>query len=137
MYVLALRYPQGPVSVSSISEKEKISSPYLEQILNRLKKVNLVSAERGPKGGYQLAKAPEEIMIGEIVKVLENGMDRVYGGAAQGEKSGMHPVVQLVWNKLSQRMKELLDHTSLKDLCDEVKTQGWDELMEHRYTFHI
>lgn len=136
MYILALRYPQGPISVSHISEREKISSPYLEQILNRLKKEGLVEAERGPKGGYRLAKPPEGITIGEIVKVLENGMGRVYDGKSR--KSGAeHPIVHLVWEKISQRMKDLLDHTSLKDLCEEAKKLGVDEQMEHRYTFHI
>jgi len=137
MYVLALRYPQGPTSVSVISEKEKISLPYLEQILNRLKKEGLVGAERGPKGGYRLIKPPEEIMIGEIVKVLENGMGSFYDGKPRKGKSETHPIVSLVWEKISRRMNEILDGTSLKDLREEAKALGLDELMEHRYTFHI
>ena len=136
MYALALRYPQGPISVSVISEKEKISLPYLEQILNRLKKEGLVGAERGPKGGYRLIKPPEEIMIGEIVKVLENGMGSFYDGKPK-KKNELHPIVSLVWEKMFRRMNEILDGTSLKDLCEEVKALGLDELMEHRYTFHI
>ncbi len=137
MYILALRYPQGPVSVSSISEKEKISSPYLEQILNRLKKEKLVGAERGPKGGYRLTRPPEEITIGQIVRVLENGMGNLDGRSPNRTRPKIHPVVELVWEKIAGRMKELLDHTSLKDLCDEVKERGVDAWMEHRYTFHI
>jgi Rrf2 family protein len=124
MYILALRYPQGPISVSTISEKEKISLSYLEQILNRLKKKGLVGAERGPKGGYRLAKSPEEIMIGEIVKVLENGMELFYNGNSKKEKPAPHPVVNLVWEKISRRMKEILDSTSLRDLCNEAKELG-------------
>ena len=137
MYILALRYPQGPISVSTISEKENISLPYLEQILNRLKKKGLVGAARGPKGGYRLAKSPEEICIGEIVKVLENGMEAFYDGHPRKAKAEPHPVVNLVWEKISRRMKEILDATSLRDLCNEAKELGMDELMEHRYTFHI
>ncbi|MBI4436244.1 MAG: Rrf2 family transcriptional regulator [Candidatus Omnitrophica bacterium] len=137
MYALALRYPQGPISVSSIAEKEKISLPYLEQILNRLKKKGLVGAERGPKGGYRLAKPPEAITIGEIVRTLENGLESLYDGKIQNGKNGLHPIVNLVWGKLAQRMKEVLEATSLKELCEEVKRLGLDELMEHRYTFHI
>lgn len=135
MYVLTLRYPQGPVSVSTISEKEKISLPYLEQILNRLKKEGLVGSERGPKGGYQLAKPPEAITIGAIVRALENGMESLDGKIYR--KNGLHPIANLVWGKMTQRMKEVLDRTSLKDLCEEVKALGLDDLMEHRYTFHI
>ena len=137
MYALALRYPQGPLSVSSIALKEKISLPYLEQILNRLKKKGLVAAERGPKGGYRLIKPPEGITIGEIVRILENGMETIYDGKIQNGKNGLHPIVNLVWEKIAQRMKEVLDRTSLKELCDEVKRLGLDDLMEHRYTFHI
>ena len=137
MYILALRYPQGPISVSMISEKERISLPYLEQILNRLKKKGLVGAERGPKGGYRLVKPPEEITIGEIVKVLENGMDAFYDGHPRKKQVDRHPVVDLVWEKLSRRMKEFLDGTSLKDLCEEIKERGMDEFVDHRHTFHI
>ncbi len=126
MYHLAGRYPQGPVSVSRISEKEKISVPYLEQILNRLKKKGLVHAARGPKGGYRLAKSPEAISVGEVVGILENGMAHE-----------LHPIVNLVWEKITTRMKDVLDNTSLKELREEVKRLGLDEAMEHRYTFHI
>ena len=137
MYALALRYPQGPLSVSSIAEKEGISLPYLEQILNRLKKKGLVGAERGPKGGYRLVKPPEAITIGAIVRILENGLESLYDGKVENGKNGLHPIVNLVWGKLALRMKEVLEATSLKELCEEVKRLGLDELMEHRYTFHI
>jgi len=137
MYELALRYPQGPISVSSISEKEKISVSYLEQLLNRLKKRHLVEAERGPKGGYRLSRAPEAITLGDVVRILENGMEAVYNGKPHAGKNGPHPIVTLIWEKMAGRLKEVLDTTTLKDLCDEVKRLGLDEALEHRYTFHI
>ena len=137
MYELALRYPQGPISVSTISDKEKISVSYLEQLLNRLKKRHLVEAERGPKGGYRLSRSPETITLGDVVRVLENGMEAVYDGKPKFGKNGPNPIVTLVWEKMAGRIKEVLDKTTLKDLCDEVKRLGLDELLEHRYTFHI
>ena len=137
MYELALRYPQGPISVSSISEKEKISVSYLEQLLNRLKKRHLVEAERGPKGGYRLSRAPASITLGDVMRVLENGMEAVYDGKPHSGKNGPHPIVTLIWEKMAGRLKEVLDTTTLKDLCEEVKRLGLDEILEHRYTFHI
>ena len=137
MYELALRYPQGPTSVSSISEKEKISVSYLEQLLNRLKKRHLVEAERGPKGGYRLSRPPESITLGDVVRVLENGMDAVYAGKPDPGKNGPNPIVTLIWGKMAGKIKEVLDATTLKDLCEEIKRLGLDELLEHRYTFHI
>ena len=137
MYELALRYPQGPTSVSSISEKEKISVSYLEQLLNRLKKRHLVEAERGPKGGYRLSRSPESITLGDVVRVLENGMDAVYAGKPDSGKNGPNPIVTLIWGKMAGKIKEVLDATTLKDLCEEIKRLGLDELLEHRYTFHI
>ena len=137
MYELALRYPQGPVSVSSISEKEKISVSYLEQLLNRLKKRRLVEAERGPKGGYRLSRAPETITLGDVVRVLENGMEAVYNETPNSGKNGPNPIVTLVWEKMARSIKGVLDSMTLKDLCEEVKRLGLDEILEHRYTFHI
>ena len=137
MYELALRYPQGPISVSSISEKEKISVSYLEQLLNRLKKRRLVEAERGPKGGYRLSRAPETITLGDVVRVLENGMEAVYDEKPTSGKNGPNPIVTLVWEKMARSIKGVLDSMTLKDLCEEVKRLGLDEILEHRYTFHI
>ncbi len=75
MLDLAQRYDQGPVQMGEISKRENISVKYLEQLIIPLKKANFIKSVRGPKGGHMLAKPPEKITVGDIVKILEGGIN--------------------------------------------------------------
>ena len=74
MQDLAQHYEEGPIQIGDIAKRQDISVKYLEQLIIPLKKVNFIKSVRGPKGGHMLAKPPEEITVGEIVKVLEGGI---------------------------------------------------------------
>jgi len=75
MLDLAQRYDQGPVQIGDVSKRENISVKYLEQLIIPLKKANFIKSVRGPKGGHMLAKSPGEITVGEIVSILEGGIN--------------------------------------------------------------
>ncbi len=75
MLDLAQHYDQGPVQIGDISKRENISVKYLEQLIIPLKKANFIKSVRGPKGGHMLAKSPEEITVGDIVRILEGGIN--------------------------------------------------------------
>ena len=75
MLDLAQRYDQGPVQMGEISKRENISVKYLKQLIIPLKKANFIKSVRGPKGGHMLAKPPEEITVGDIVRILEGGIN--------------------------------------------------------------
>ncbi len=75
MLDLAQHYDQGPVQIGAVSKRENISVKYLEQLIIPLKKANFIKSVRGPKGGHMLAKPPEEITVGEIVRILEGGIN--------------------------------------------------------------
>jgi len=75
MLDLAQHYDEGPIQIGYIARRQDISVKYLEQLIIPLKKANFIKSVRGPKGGHMLARPPEEITIGEIVKVLEGGID--------------------------------------------------------------
>ena len=70
---LAKRFNEGPVRIRDISEREGISVKYLEQLVIPLKQANFIKSIRGPKGGHMLARSPEEITVGDVVKALEGG----------------------------------------------------------------
>ena len=71
MVDLAKRFGEGPVLVRSIAERQEISGKYLHALLASLKSAKLVRSVRGSGGGYALARAPEEIMLNEILEALE------------------------------------------------------------------
>lgn len=68
---LAVYAQEAPVPLSDVSRRQNISVKYLEQLVRQLKPAGLVKSYRGPFGGYMLAKAPEEIKVGDIVRTLE------------------------------------------------------------------
>src|SRR5256885_8033277 len=71
--LLFLAEEQGgaPVQLSRIAETQRVPPKYLELIMLDLKKAGLVKSARGPKGGYRLARAPDQISFGEIVRTME------------------------------------------------------------------
>jgi Rrf2 family protein len=71
MVDLAQHAAEGPISLKSVADRQKLSEHYLEQLVPELRKAGLVKSSRGPQGGYELAKRPEEINIGDVIRVLE------------------------------------------------------------------
>jgi len=71
MLDLALHNAEGPISLKSVAERQKLSENYLEQLVPELRKAGLVKSVRGSQGGYVLAKQPEDINIGDVIRVLE------------------------------------------------------------------
>jgi len=71
MVELARRYPEGPVSLAEIARAEGLSLPYLEQIAAVLRRAGLLKSTRGARGGYILARAPDTITAGDVIRALE------------------------------------------------------------------
>ena len=75
MIDVAQNQSNGYVSINSISERQDISNKYLERIINKLTKANLLSATRGIKGGYKLSKPVSDYKIGDIIRVAEGDLN--------------------------------------------------------------
>ena len=71
MLDLAINAQEGPVSLNDVANRQNISMKYLEHLTRSLKRVELIKSKRGPFGGHMLAKPPEEISVGDIVRALE------------------------------------------------------------------
>lgn len=68
---IALYSKEGPVSIADIARRQNISPKYLEKLIRKLKAADIITSRRGPFGGYMLARDPENITVGELVRVLE------------------------------------------------------------------
>ena len=77
MYQLACHYGEGPISLNSIAEEQDLSENYLEQLVATLRKEGLLNSVRGAQGGYMLAKPPEDITVGNILRTLEGDLVRL------------------------------------------------------------
>jgi Rrf2 family protein len=67
---LAQAKDKGPVLIGEIAERQKLPRKFLEQILLELKNQRVLRSRQGKTGGYYLAKPPEEIQVGQIVRVF-------------------------------------------------------------------
>jgi len=107
----------GPVSVSDISGRLGVSVKYLEQLIRPLKKAQYVKSSRGPKGGHQLAKSPEEISVGEIVRLLEGGIN-LTECIVDNElcTRSMDCPTRRVWAEATRAMTGILDSITLAEL---------------------
>ena len=131
---LGLATGRGPVSASVIAGKQELSVAYLEQLLHRLKKHGLVISVRGPKGGYLLAKDPEQMSIAEIVRILDGHGER--NGKLSELSRHAQPIAHAIFRCVHERLAEALDRVTLQDVCDEAAELSGEPL-EHRYVFHI
>jgi Rrf2 family cysteine metabolism transcriptional repressor len=111
MFELAMHGKNGPLSLKAIAERQGLSEHYLEQLAAPLRKAGLVHSVRGAQGGYQLARKPEQITIGEILRVLE-------GPIEFAEVADPECPVQSVWGRVTASMCSVLDTTTLADLVE-------------------
>ena len=122
---IALHYKQGPITLKSVAERQGISEPYLEQLISGLKKAGLVSSIRGSQGGYELAREPSQIKIGDIIRVLEGPIAPVDCLLEDLDEKGCCNIqkcaTRLLWQKLRDSMIEVLDSTTLMDLVENAK----------------
>jgi Rrf2 family protein len=114
---LARHNGQGPVQIGEISKRQDISVKYLEQLIRPLKQASMVTSVRGPKGGHLLAKEPEEITLGQIVRLFE-GQSELVECISHPEKCSMSDdcQVRLAWKDATRVLYEKLDSTTISDL---------------------
>jgi len=114
---LARNSKQGPVQIGEISKRQDISVKYLEQLIRPLKQANLVNSVRGPKGGHLLAVKPEDVTLGQIVRLFE-GQSELVECISNPEKCSMSDdcQVRLAWGDATRVLYENLDNTTIADL---------------------
>ena len=123
MLDLALHKSQGPISLSDISSRQAISLSYLEQLLSKLRKSELVSSVRGPGGGYELKRGSDEIYIAQIIDAVDESVDTTKCQGAGDCQGGETCLTHYLWEDLSEQIHAFLESISLADLVakNEVK----------------
>ncbi len=119
MFEIARGYPEKPVPIKEISDKQAVSGAYLEQILNRLRNGGLIKSIKGPGGGYLLSKKPEDISISSILKELEGPV--AITSCLDPEEGCVRVdgcVTYLLWKSLGEKIEAFLGTVTLKDLVD-------------------
>lgn len=128
MIALATPEPNGEspvIQIREIAQREQIPAKFLEQILLALKNAGLLHSKMGVGGGYHLARAPKDISLGQIVRVLDGPLAPVKCvsqmayepcGCPDEETCGL----RLVMGDVRNAIADLLDGTSLADVAKRV-----------------
>lgn len=114
---LALHWPsKKPVQIHNISERQDIPMKYLVQILLQLKRIGLVESVRGKQGGYILAKAPNKIKLGEVMREIGGPLLPVVNTAAKKDS-----VFATIWKEVEEAMADVLDKVTFEDISKKAK----------------
>ena len=120
----------GPVRSIDISRRQGIPRRYLEQVLQHLVHNGVLAGQRGPKGGYRLARERRRISLGDITRVVLDLTEDPFGddGGREATQNGGsalgREVVRPLWRELEDEMLERLDAITIEELCLRARRAG-------------
>jgi Rrf2 family iron-sulfur cluster assembly transcriptional regulator len=121
MVDLAMHQGKHPVTLASISQRQKISLSYLEQLFGKLRRRALVDSVRGPGGGYRLAQDMTQISVADIILAVDEILDSTQCGGRENCRDENKCITHNLWATLNQHVFNYLGAVTLKQLVDEQK----------------
>jgi Rrf2 family protein len=109
--------PMPPVKIADIAKRQKIPQKFLELILAGLKQSGFVDSRRGAEGGYLLARSPDAITVGEVLRTVENTK-------GSGRPQPDDPFLD-IWSAIDSAVSNVLDQTTFADVA-----RSWQEKHE-------
>jgi len=139
MIDLAMRQHQGPVTLAGISQRQKISLSYLEQLFGKLRRHELVESTRGPGGGYTLARPMKDVTVADVIFAVDEPLDATQCGGRENCSEEGQCMTHELWSNLNKKMIDYLDSVTLAELVDQQRTREAQQtpkqmsvLREHR-----
>ncbi len=106
--------PMQPVKIADIAKRQRIPQKFLELILAGLKQSGFVDSRRGAEGGYLLARTPDAITVGDVLRAVENVKAFSHGAADD-------PFAD-IWHRVDTAVSDVLDQTTFAELA-----RSWQE----------
>jgi Rrf2 family cysteine metabolism transcriptional repressor len=129
MVALARRDGEAPISLAEIADDDGLPLAYLEHLVARLRKAELVDSRRGARGGYLLARPANEITMAEVVAALEGsiapieciteGTDGTVVCAREAADDDRVCATKLLWTRVRGSIVRTLQDTTLSDLVQD------------------
>ncbi len=123
MLDLALNSTRGPVTLSGISARQKISLSYLEQLFGKLRRRALVESVRGPGGGYNLARPASELTVADIICAVEEPLDSTGCAGREYCQDNERCMTHDLWEELNTTVYGFLATVKLSQLVDKQRTR--------------
>jgi len=118
MVDLAMRGGHDPVTLASISERQKISLSYLEQLFGKLRRHNIVASVRGPGGGYCLARPSAKISVADIIVAVDEPVDTTQCGGRGDCHDEQQCITHDLWMGLNDALYRYLAEVDLQQLVN-------------------
>jgi Rrf2 family protein len=119
LMMLARHYNQGAIRIRDIAYEEELPEKFLELILLELKNARIVESARGAKGGYQLRRAPSDIRLSEIIRLIDGPL-APFGDAEQLrsliDRDADHRALYQIFLDVRDAAAKILESTSLADI---------------------
>ena len=128
---LAQRYGNGLAQTADIAARQQIPESYLEQLLTSVRKAGLIRSVRGPAGGHELARAPADVSLGDVLDALE-GVSSPTSRMDEGTYSVSNAfVLQDVWSDLMENYRRAVHAITIAELLERSAER------ESRSMYHI
>ena len=131
---LSLQPRFGPTSVKSIAKRQELPAPYLEKLLIEMRRAGLVQSVRGAQGGYQLARSPAQISLGQILEAVGETIEPLPRHSPDASIAEDWVTFSL-WSRLHKKLAEALYSISLEDLYYDVRS--WQAALGEETSFII
>jgi Rrf2 family protein len=115
---LAESKQDSPRKVDDVARAQGIPVSFLENILTQLRSSGIVRSQRGPEGGYWLAKPPQDVNLAQIIRAVEGPLVGVRGQRPEEiEYIGSAESLQQVWIALRTNLRKVLEHVTVADVA--------------------
>ena len=136
---LARSRGQGPVLIADLAREEAIPRKFLELILLELKNHGVLHSKRGKGGGYQLRRAPEQLTLGEVIRLFDGPLAPLPCASERAFRKcdDCHDLrtcgTRLVMREVRDAIAKILDHTTLADLSQRVELAASQSALDPMY----
>jgi Rrf2 family iron-sulfur cluster assembly transcriptional regulator len=133
MIDVAMHSTKGPVTLAGVSERQKISLSYLEQLFGKLRRHGLVSSVRGPGGGYHLARGSDTMSVADIIIAVDEPIDATKcGGKESCTDDGQRCMTHELWSNLNTHVFAYLRSVTLEQLVLQQRKPDVAVMQDHR-----
>src|SRR3954465_3370980 len=136
MIDIAMNSTKGPATLAGVSDRQKISLSYLEQLFGKLRRHALVESVRGPGGGYHLAGSAETISVADIITAVDEPIDATQCGGRENCHDDRRCMTHELWAGLNPPTSSFLQSVTRAELVRQQQPDASDVavLQDHRST---
>lgn len=133
MIDVAMQSTNGPATLAGVSERQRISLSYLEQLFGKLRRSGLVASVRGPGGGYRLARPAAEVSVADVIVAVDEPLDTTHCAGRENCRDDRRCMTHELWTSLNDHILEYLRSVTLAELVAQQRERAdVVVLQEHR-----